>query len=473
VIGAKPISDFFAAPPPGAQYVYGTVDLAALEPAYVEHGRRRPKPGPLVEALDQFISRRIRQVARRISAKRQERLDKRALDEVHEENRKLDQFKNQFLPHYEGDGRAGGGGDDPGRGGGGGAKEWGTVPEVLQHSAEAKELVVANGLVAPVRPLLKPSVRDMRGRPVRARLQWRSSNPRVASISPTGELNARAKGTCEAKVSVKGTDLQAGPILVHVWNVKHVSLAPPSLEMPLGTRQQLTAEVTNDEGRRSTDVLLDWRHHADDKMIVRLTQRGMVTANRLGRTAITAGAGGVWADRPVEIRVVPAANKPPRGHGFPRLLITDKDLDPADETIREGDPDQPPLWQEHSDFIHNIWWLNLRNPQAAFAFRLREANPAFWRAYHAEQLVDMVVQAWMTEEFTRKGESERPELWAAHLDAMDRHRVRVIQQMWKRLVPYVIDGRFDSEDEKEIREHKRHSVEAGGEDLAASAAVSG
>ena len=43
----------------------------------------------------------------------------------------------------------------------------------------------------------------------------------------------------------------------------------------------------------------------------------------------------------------------------------------------------------------------------------------------------------MTEEFTRKGESQRPEFWAAHLGAVDRHRVRIVQQMWKRLEPYV------------------------------------
>jgi hypothetical protein len=153
--------------------------------------------------------------------------------------------------------------------------------------------------------------------------------------------------------------------------------------------------------------------------------------------------------------------------------MTDKDLDPADETVREGDPDQPPLWQEPSDFIHNVWWLNLRNPQAAFAFHLREANPPLWRAYHAEQIADMVVQAWMTEDFTRKGERERPELWAEHLAAMDRHQVRVIQEMWMRLVPYVIDGRLDTEEAEEIREHKRHRAEASGEDLVASAAVSG
>jgi len=133
MIGAKPVSDF-AATTAGAQFIYGTVELAALEPAYVEHGRRRPKPGPLVEALDQFISEKIREIAQKISAQRQERLDNRALDEVHAENRKLDDFKNRYLPNYgEGDGTASGGGKGSGSGGGGGGGgggyEWGTVPD--------------------------------------------------------------------------------------------------------------------------------------------------------------------------------------------------------------------------------------------------------------------------------------------------------------------------------------------------------
>jgi Family of unknown function (DUF5996) len=149
MIGAKPISDLFAAYPPGAQYVYGTVELAALEPAYVEHGRRRPKPGPLVEALDRFISERVREIAQQINAKRQQKLDERALDEVYEENRKLNEFKNQFLPSGgEGDGAVGGDGYGPG-GGGGGPAEWGETPDTLEHSAPEGGICVGAGVALP------------------------------------------------------------------------------------------------------------------------------------------------------------------------------------------------------------------------------------------------------------------------------------------------------------------------------------
>ncbi len=73
MIGAKSIGEL-APSIPGAAFVYGSVELPALEPAYVEHGRRRPKAGPLVEALDRFIGERIRELAVQINARRKQDL---------------------------------------------------------------------------------------------------------------------------------------------------------------------------------------------------------------------------------------------------------------------------------------------------------------------------------------------------------------------------------------------------------------
>ena len=58
MIGAKPVSDLVPTTP-GSNYIYGFVELAALEPTYVEHGGRRPKDGPLVEALDHLLRTRF------------------------------------------------------------------------------------------------------------------------------------------------------------------------------------------------------------------------------------------------------------------------------------------------------------------------------------------------------------------------------------------------------------------------------
>ena len=104
MIGARSIGDI-APSVPGAAFIYGTVELAALEPAYVEHGRRLPKTGPLTEALDRFIGEKIRELASQINARRRQELDAKALDQVQKENEMLDEFKNKFLPD-NGDGPA-------------------------------------------------------------------------------------------------------------------------------------------------------------------------------------------------------------------------------------------------------------------------------------------------------------------------------------------------------------------------------
>jgi hypothetical protein len=447
MIGAKPVSDIVG-PVPGAQYVYGSIELSALEPAYVEHGRRRPKPGPLVEAVDGYAAEHIRKIAHLISARRQAKLDEHSLDEVLEENRKLDEFKNRFLPSF-GDGGGGRGIDGlgpSGSGGGGGVAERGTVPEAIDYLEPETGIQIGSGVHTSLRLLLELRVRDANGRPVRATLEWFSSDERVATVSRDGTLSAREKGNCDVWVRVKGTRIESTRISVTVWNVDHVLLTPRTIDIRLGTRQQVVAEVTDDDGNRSTDVLLEWRHDSEDPLLVLVNYRGVVTANRLGRTAVTAGAGGVWARIPVEVNVIPNPDKLKRGNGFPRLLLTGRDSDPATGTIREGDPDQAPVWQEASDYVHNVWWLNLQNPEVAFAFHQRTENAIIWRGYHAERVIDMVVQVWMNEDFTKKGESQRPDYWAAHLGAWDRQRVRIAQQMWKFLETYIMGvGVLDAE----------------------------
>ncbi len=225
----------------------------------------------------------------------------------------------------------------------------------------------------------------------------------------------------------------------------HVLLTPRNLELPLGKRQRVVAEVTSDDGERATDVYLTWAHDADDPMIVRIRPSGWVTGNRLGRTAITAGAddpasGSVWARIPVEVSVVPNPEEPHRGNGFPKLLLTGRDIDPATDEVREGDPDAPCLRQEPTDYIQNVWWLNLQSPEAAFAFGQRDQSPALWRHFHVARVMEMVTQVLMQNEFTRRGEDERQAYWADHKQALDRHEVQTVQQMWEALEPYVTTG---------------------------------
>lgn len=141
-----------------------------------------------------------------------------------------------------------------------------------------------------------------------------------------------------------------------------------------------------------------------------------------------------------EITVVPNPEQIEHGGGFPELRLTGRDIDPDTGEIRQGDPDQPTLWQEVSDYQHNIWWLNLESPEAAFFFSQRADDIRLWRSFHAQKVVDMVIQVHMKEEFDAKGEAERPDLWNRHKAVFEIWQVRITQSMWEKLQTYVLTG---------------------------------
>jgi hypothetical protein len=463
MIGSKQVSEV-APNVPGAQYIYARVELSALEPDYVELGRKRPADGPLVEALDLFIANEIRALAKSINDSRRREMDQQSLDEVYEENRALNSFKNRFLPHE------GSGGNDSRGASRNGNELQRSVPEQTHTEApsppsveggeaapsielewEASEtLRIGCGVVLPIGPILRARITDSQGHAVpRAQLEWHSSDARVAHFGEHQELIACGKGTAHvwARLKNKATNaaIESAKVAVDVWVVDHVLLTPRSLEIPLGRRKQILAEVTNDEGSRAANVFLNWKHDASDPLIVRMQANGWVTGNRLGRTCITAGAGdpdegGVWARIPTEVSVTAAPDEPQHGSGFPDLRLTDRDTDPATGEIRQGDPEQPALWQEVSDYQNNLWWLNLQSPDAAFFFGQRGDDIRLWRAFHAQKVVDMVLQVHMREEFDARGETERPDLWARHKVILDLKEVQLKQAMWDQLQTYVNFG---------------------------------
>ena len=225
MIGSKPVSDL-APTTPGTPFVYGTVELAALEPGYVDHGRRRPKDGPLIEAVDIFTAGRIKELARQINERRREHLDERSLDEVAEENRKLDEYKNRFLS--EGGSGSGGAGDD----GDGPPEEppppppdYGTEPDTIELTVPDPVLRIAVGVSIQLKRILSTRVLDVLGRTVPAiDLDWSTDNVRVAAFDPDGRLVAMSKGQTEVCARVPGTDIVSARVVIDVWVVDHVLL---------------------------------------------------------------------------------------------------------------------------------------------------------------------------------------------------------------------------------------------------------
>lgn len=445
MIGAKGISEL-APGNPGANFIYGTIELPSLDPAYVETGRKRPKDGPLLEAVEAFAAEKINELAKKINELRREELDQKALDEVHQENQKLDSFKNSFLPQGVGDSGTGDDGQD-------GNKQTRTTnkqpkpgaPATLEYSIPGDGLHVGLGVEIQLAYHLGVRVLDDKGRPVPSvQLEWSTSDLKVGVVHGQA-LEGVSKGKCDVWVRVKGTELESEHVPVTIWLVEHVFLAPREMTIKVGERSEVTAEVTDDDGARSTDVLLDWKHDAVDQGIVRVGTRGWVTGEKEGRTAVTAGAAGMWAKRPVEVLVVASDKRQQPGGGFPRLLLTDRDIDEVTGKIREGSPDDPALWQGPSDFVRNVWWLNIQSPEASFAFSQRSTNQMLWRLFHVERLMEMVEFVWLAHEFTEKGEDEPPAIWSNHRAALERRKVSTVHAMWSKLHEYVTGGKLDTE----------------------------
>lgn len=445
MIGSKSISEL-APNCPGSYFVYGEVELAALTD-YVELGRVRPAAGPLVIALDHFIGEQIRELAREISDRRRQDQDQGELDEVREENRLLDQFKNRFLNSaglggFGGEGTQGQGPRPPGPTPG---YKFGVEPRSIEFQRPVEVLRIARGVKLFPTAFLEPRVKDDEGLTVRAGpIEWVSGDRHVVEfVGP--ELIATGKGETEIWVRLQGSDLESMRIRVVVLNIDHILLTPRNLEIPQGTRQQIQAEVTDDDGHRSTDVYLEWAHDSDDPLLVRVSPKGSVFGNRVGSTSVRAGAGdptagGAWARIPVDVKVVPNERPNIHGGGFPELRVTDRDLDPETGQRRESDPDRPSLFQDVVDYEYNIWWLNLAAPDAAFFFQQRTANPILWRAFHAQKLVEMVGQVRMKEQLTGDGREERPEVWARHKGMSEDFQVELMAQMWQQLQPYILTG---------------------------------
>lgn len=450
MIGSKSVAELVPSTP-GSQFVYASVELDALED-YTDLGRGRPNDGPLMRALDLFIGEHIRELARQINDQRRQDLDETQLDEVQEENRKLDNFKNQFLPDAD---TRGGDGPNPGEGEGEGPggppppppppPEYDTdVVDIETAWPSDRPLRIGKDVSLRLGSTIHPRAIGPRGFTVpRVRFSWSTNDRHIIEFTEDGLAVARGKGRTTIVIKANGCPKHL-EIPVEVWHVDHVLLTPRNLRIEQGKRKQIVAEITNDEGARATDVLLNWKHDADDQLIVRISPSGWVTGNRVGTTRATAGAGevtsgGVWARIHAEIEVVPNEQEIQQGSGFPSLLLTGRDVDPGTGEIRPGDREAPALWQEVSDFQNNVWWLNLEHPAALYHFGQRDERPDLWRSFHAQKVVEMVLQVHMKAEYTQKG-NERPELWVGHKATLDRIEPQLADMMWDKLKSYVANG---------------------------------
>lgn len=442
IVGEKSIPEIVPTTP-GSHFIHAEVILDSLDPDYVKLGRDRPNDGPLINAVDMFLAEKIKHLAQKIYELRKQKLSKSTLDEIFNDNKFLNDLKNEFLPE------GGEFGFESGEGEGDGKKKktpkgvkWGVKAAKIEVSTY--RLSMARGFTINLAPILNPTVKDKEGKPVRTDLTWSTDNKDLLELSKNGDCKALDKGICKLWVSVAGTMIKTPPIEIEIRVIKNIILSPRSLQVPVGHSKEITSQIIDDEGKKSTEVLLNWHHSADNKNMVKISPRGHVFGNIIGKTSVSAGVnnlknGDLWSSIPTEVEVIKSDDEGERGKGYPQLLLTDRpgSIDPETGEIRRGDPEEPALWQLPHDLKHNIWWLNMQSKDAAYAHELRPTNLAAWRIFHAKILLEMMIQVHMLHEFTKKGEAESPGLWSDHKQILERFAVQLTRPMWEKLQNWI------------------------------------
>ncbi len=428
IVGQKTMPEIISAP--GTHFIYASVELDALSPNYVNLGRKIPNEGPLIDAVDKFLSEKIRELAKQINEFNKEELDKSFLDDIQKENIYLNDLKNEFLPK--------GGAlevvDTNGEGTGSKKQkthksvQWGEKTYKIETQVYAFKIGVR--VSVNLKTLLKPSAKDSSGNPILSpNWEWKSDNNNIIEIDNAGNCKAKLKGTCNIWVSLAKSSVISAPIEVEVWDIKEIILSPRNLEISTGHIKMITAQVTNDEGERSDDVILKWRHDSEDQKLIKISPKGYIFGNTIGKTNVYAETI-ISCTNPCEVEIIKSKNVEGKGSGFPQLLLTDKDIDPFTGQSKEGDPEASVLWQEPIDVKNNIWWLNLQSKDAAFTYNYREKDKRLWRLFHSKILVEMMIQVHMQEEYYKKEQKEG--LWSDYKNVYDRKYVELSQAMWVR-----------------------------------------
>jgi uncharacterized protein YjdB/tRNA A-37 threonylcarbamoyl transferase component Bud32 len=134
-----------------------------------------------------------------------------------------------------------------------------------------------------------------------------SDNPRVATISPDGVVQAVGTGSATitatidtvmgvATVTVLTAPTSAEPTLAAV------SVSPPSLRLTVGAGSNLTAQLIDSRGNAMRGAV-SWR--STDTDLVTVTREGRITATGVGTATVSASSGDIEGHAVVMVEAVP------------------------------------------------------------------------------------------------------------------------------------------------------------------------
>ena len=128
--------------------------------------------------------------------------------------------------------------------------------------------------------------------------EWRSSDPAIAVVSPTGVVTARAEGQVTITATCEGIRGSA-TISVAAVRAATVVIAPPPSPMRLGDRTTLRATVYDANGKAISRPVT-WK--STDARVAPVDPSGQVVAQAEGWAIVTAQADGVDAHVEIDVR---------------------------------------------------------------------------------------------------------------------------------------------------------------------------
>lgn len=153
---------------------------------------------------------------------------------------------------------------------------------------------------------LTTTIKDQNGTTVTNRaVTWASSDNTIATVNATGKVTAVAPGTATITATSEGKSGTA-TVTVTPVPVGTVAITPSSPSVVIGTTQQLTATVKDQNGTTVTDRVVTWSSSAT--AVATVSSTGVVTAVALGTATITATSEGKSGTASVTVTPVPVGS---------------------------------------------------------------------------------------------------------------------------------------------------------------------
>jgi hypothetical protein len=377
---------------PYRNQLYGECHLESLE-AFKQNDRSRLAESPLTRSVRAFVGEQVQAYAKEFEVHDRRKRDQEERNALSKMNEALDSWKNRFLSELM-HGLWGSGEDGLPRNG----------KKPLPSGKPARlELVLSHskaGLGVAFRPRLR--FFDKEGRHVRAvPFHWVSDDTNVAMVDEDLTIvNTFAVGRTEIYAETLDRKLRSNKVGLEVVHLREIQISPLELDVVAGSRQKLEAICRLSNGEETRDVFLVWTE-ANAK-IAAVSSSGLVYGFAPGETQVVAGDDKCMSSEPAIIKVTTGQGRrtgDQHGTGYPRVLVSEVDLDPdTDETVVFS-KDEPPVSQRPDDADRNIWWINSAAPLAKLYLddsRGYGYKSSEWRVYHLERYIDIIFQIAVT-----------------------------------------------------------------------------